>query len=70
MKYVNGMLGTVALGLVKVRRGAEGDWLFSLNGKGLEVGAVEEAKYTIFLYKGFISALVAAAILKDKLIFL
>lgn len=38
MKYVNGMLGTVALGLVKVRRGDEGDWLFSLNDKGLEVG--------------------------------
>lgn len=38
MKYVNGMLGTVALGLVKVSRGEEGDWLFSLNDKGLEVG--------------------------------
>lgn len=38
MKYVNGMLGTVALGLVKVSRGEEGDWLFSLSDKGLEVG--------------------------------
>jgi hypothetical protein len=39
MKYVNGMLGTVALGLVKVSRGEDNDWLFSLNDKGLEVGA-------------------------------
>lgn len=38
MKYVNGMLGTVALGLVKVSRGEDNDWLFSLNDKGLEVG--------------------------------
>lgn len=39
MKYVNGMLGTVALGLVKVSRSDEGEWMFSLNDKGLEVGA-------------------------------
>lgn len=39
MKYVNGMLGTVALGLVKVSRGEDNDWLFSLSDKGLEVGA-------------------------------
>lgn len=38
MKYVNGMLGTVALGLVKVSRGEDNDWLFSLNDKGIEVG--------------------------------
>ena len=38
MKYVNGMLGTVATGLVKVTEGNEGEWLFSLNEKGLEVG--------------------------------
>ena len=38
MKYVNGMLGTVALGLVKVSRGEDNDWLFSLNDKGLQVG--------------------------------
>lgn len=38
MKYVNGMLGTVALGLVKVNANDEGEWLFSLNKKGLEVG--------------------------------
>ena len=38
MKYVNGMLGTVALGLVKVSRGEDNDWLFSLSDKGLEVG--------------------------------
>jgi hypothetical protein len=39
MKYVNHMLGTVALGLVKVRRSDEGEWLFALNDKGLEVGS-------------------------------
>lgn len=38
MKYVNGMLGTVATGLVKVTESNEGEWLFSLNEKGLEVG--------------------------------
>ena len=38
MKYVNGMLGTVALGLVKVSRGEDNDWLFSMSDKGLEVG--------------------------------
>ena len=38
MKYVDGMLGTVALGLVKVSKSEENDWLFSLNEKGLEVG--------------------------------
>lgn len=37
MKYVNGMLGTIALGLVNVRKGEEG-WLMGLNDKGLEVG--------------------------------
>lgn len=38
MKYVKGMLGTVATGLVKVSRGEDGEWLFALNEKGLEVG--------------------------------
>ena len=38
MKYVNGMLGTVALGLVGVTRSEQGDWLFSLNENGLSVG--------------------------------
>ena len=38
MKYVNGMLGTVALGLVKVSRGEDNEWLFSLNKRGVEVG--------------------------------
>lgn len=38
MKYVNGMLGTVALGLVGVTRNEQGEWLFSLNEKGLLVG--------------------------------
>ncbi len=38
-KYVDSMLGTVALGLVKVSRSEEEPtWLFSLNDKGLEVG--------------------------------
>lgn len=39
MKYVHGLLGTVALGLVKVSRSEDNDWLFSLNDNGLEVGA-------------------------------
>ena len=38
MKYVKGMLGTVATGLVKVRKSDEGEWLFSLNDKGMELG--------------------------------
>lgn len=38
MKYVHGMLGTVATGLVKVTCGEDGDWLFSLNDKGKKVG--------------------------------
>lgn len=43
MKYVNGMLGTVALGLVNVRKGKEG-WLMGLNEKGMEVGKQMEGK--------------------------
>jgi hypothetical protein len=38
MKYVHGMLGAVAIGLIKVTRGEESEWLFSLNDKGLKVG--------------------------------
>lgn len=38
MKYVNGLLGTVAMGIVKVNQNNEGEWLFALNKKGLEVG--------------------------------
>lgn len=38
MKYVKGMLGTVATGLVSVSRGEDDQWLFSLNDKGLSVG--------------------------------
>ncbi len=38
-KYVDSMLGTVALGLVKVSRSEEEPtWLFSLNDEGLKVG--------------------------------
>ena len=36
-KYVDGMLGTVATGLVKVTE-TDGEWFFSLNEKGLKVG--------------------------------
>lgn len=38
MKYVKTMLGTVATGLVNVTQGEDGEWLFSLNEKGMEVG--------------------------------
>lgn len=37
-KYVDGLLGTVATGLVSVTRGEEGGWLYNLNDKGIEVG--------------------------------
>lgn len=38
-KYVDSMLGTVALGLVKVSRSEEEPtWLFSLNDEGFNVG--------------------------------
>ena len=38
MKYVHAILGIVAIGLVSVRMGENGEWLFQLNGKGLEAG--------------------------------
>lgn len=38
MKYVSGLLGTVATGLVNVRRGDDGEWLIGLTEKGLAVG--------------------------------
>lgn len=37
MKYVDGLLGTVATGLVTVTKGQD-SWMFSLNEKGMEVG--------------------------------
>jgi len=44
MKYVSGFLGTVALGLVNVKKGEESGWLVGLNDKGLEVGRQMEGK--------------------------
>jgi hypothetical protein len=38
MRYVHGMLGTVATGLVSVEMGKDGEWLFKLNEKGMGVG--------------------------------
>lgn len=37
-RYVDGLLKTVATGLVTVTQGDEKEWLFSLNDKGMEVG--------------------------------
>jgi hypothetical protein len=38
MKYVHAMLGNVAMGLINVRMGENGEWLFALNETGLNVG--------------------------------
>ena len=38
MKYVHAMLGSVAMGLIEVTQGADGEWLFKLNDKGMGVG--------------------------------
>lgn len=38
MRYLKGVLESVALGLVDVRMDDEGEWLFSLNAQGLDVG--------------------------------
>ena len=39
MRYVNDMLGSVALGLIEVRLGEDNEsWLFKLNEKGMVVG--------------------------------
>ena len=39
MRYVNDMLGSVALGLIEVRLGEDNEtWLFKLNEKGMGVG--------------------------------
>jgi hypothetical protein len=38
MKYVNDMLGSVAMGLIEVTQGADGEWLFKLNDAGMGVG--------------------------------
>lgn len=38
MRYVHGMLGTVATGLVNVQMGKDGEWLFELNKKGMAEG--------------------------------
>jgi len=38
MRYVQGVLGSVALGLVSVTKGEDGEWLFALNSIGLGVG--------------------------------
>jgi hypothetical protein len=37
MKYVNDMLGSVAMGLINVTQGADGEWLFALNDEGMGV---------------------------------
>lgn len=36
--YVTNMLGVVAMGLVTVTLGDDGEWLFALNDKGIEAG--------------------------------
>lgn len=38
MQYVQNMLGVVALGLVNVMQGENGEWLFSLNEAGIKHG--------------------------------
>ena len=38
MRYVNDMLGSVAMGLIEVTQGADGEWLFKLNDAGMGVG--------------------------------
>jgi hypothetical protein len=38
MKYVHGMLGTVAKGLIDVEMGKDGEWLFKLNEEGMGAG--------------------------------
>lgn len=38
MKYVNDMLGSVAMGLIEVTQGEDGEWLFKLNDAGMGVG--------------------------------
>jgi len=38
MRYVNDVLGSVALGLINVTQGEDGAWLFALNDKGMDVG--------------------------------
>ena len=38
MKYVNDMLGSVAMGLINVTQGEDGEWLFALNDAGMGVG--------------------------------
>jgi hypothetical protein len=38
MSYVKNMLGVVAMGVVKVTLREDGEWMFSLNDKGIEAG--------------------------------
>jgi hypothetical protein len=38
MKYVHAMLGSVAMGLIEVTQGEDGEWLFKLNDAGMGVG--------------------------------
>ena len=38
MKYVNDMLGSVAMGLIEVTQGKDGEWLFKLNDAGMVLG--------------------------------
>jgi len=38
MRYVNDVLGSVAMGLINVTRGEDGAWMFALNDKGMGVG--------------------------------
>jgi hypothetical protein len=38
MRYVTAMLGSVAMGLIEVTQGENGEWLFKLNDKGMDVG--------------------------------
>jgi len=47
MKYVNDMLGSVAMGLIEVTQGEDGEWLFKLNDAGMGVGKqLDEEKNT------------------------
>lgn len=38
MRYVNDMLGSVAMGLINVTQGEDGEWRFALNDAGMGVG--------------------------------
>lgn len=38
MRYVHAMLGIVAMGMMKVTMGDDGEWQFTLSNKGIDAG--------------------------------